>query len=361
MSFNIDFRNSGGKYILLALTVVLAYITYAATENFVLVRIQDGRLNVPNHFPPAPFPEDNPYSIEKAELGRQLFYEKLLSKDTTMNCSHCMKHEYAFSDGGVKISKGHNREPEMRNTMSLANVVYRNNIFWDGRGKRIEGPAYRSIFLKKIFSADTNEVNLRLKNHPKYPVLFEKAFGKGTEPTSFLAGQAIATYVRTFISGNSAYDRYILGDKSALTIEQIHGMDLFFSDKTNCSKCHSGIFFTDMKFHNTGTTTHYIDRGRFYVTGEFTDRGKFITTTLRNIEVTHPYLHNGEFATLEEVIENYNRGGLPFINKDTLMKPLGLTQTEKQALVAFLKSLTDHEFLNNPWFSDPNKENKAQK
>lgn len=358
----INIGKLGSPIILALIAVLIGYASLAAVDGAIYVKTQDGVLNVPEHFPPAPFPTDNPYTKEKAELGRWLFYEKLLSRDSTMSCGHCMKQEHAFSHGGVKFSKGFNREPEMRNTMSLMNSVYRNKLFWDGRGKRIEQPAYRSIFLPKIFASDTNEINVRLQNHERYPKMFERAFGPGVKPSVHLAAMAISTFVRTFISGNSPYDRYIQGDKNALTAEQIEGMNLFFSDRTNCSKCHAGINFTNLDFHNTGTTTHYFDRGRFYITNEFTDRGRFITPTLRNVEVTYPYTHNAEFDTLEEVIENYNIGGQKFINKDTLIKPLNLSFAEKKALVAFLKALTDREFLENPIFSDPHKkENRAEK
>jgi len=309
---------------------------------------------VPPHFPPIPFPRDNPYSPEKFELGRALFYDRNMSEDRTIaSCSHCMIQQYNFGDCGP-TSLGHSRNSMVRNVMNLTNSAYRKRKFWDGRGKRIESPAYRSFFLKSVFNSDTNVINERLRSDSVYVEMFENAFGKGTQPSVYLASRAIATFVRCFVSGNSAYDRYLNGDSSALSDMAKKGMKLFFSDRLNCSKCHSGLFFTDGKYHNTAVTTHYFDFGLFYITGDYKDKGKFLTPSLRNCEVSAPYMHNGELETLRDVIEHYNRGGRPFINKDTLIKPLYLTQSEKAALIEFLSSLTDWEFLRNKIFANPN-------
>lgn len=308
----------------------------------------------PPGFPSIPFPAENPYTRAKFELGRRLFYEKILVKDSSFkSCSHCMKQAYNFQDD-QPVSLGFNKLPEYRNTMSLTNVAYFDKIFWDGRGKRIEQPAYRSLFLPYIFGMDTNELQKRLKNHPLYPKLFKEAFGPDAEPTAYLTSLAISTFVRCLVSGNSPYDKYIRGDTNALTEQQKRGMKLFFSERTRCSVCHSGFLFTDLQFHNTGLKIHYFDFGREYITKNYADRGKFLTPSLRNVEVSAPYMHDGTFSTLEEVIENYNLGGKPFFNKDTLIKPLNLTPQEKLDLVNFLKALTDWEFLNNPNFSEPN-------
>ena len=311
--------------------------------------------DVPPGFPPIPFPADNPYSKVKAELGRKLYYERLLSKDSTIaSCSHCFKQQNGFTDN-VPVSLGFNQIPEFRNTMSHANVAYRdtNMIFWDGRGKRVESPALRSIFLPMVLGADTNEIQKRLENHPEYPELFRKAFGINAKPQAYLIAKAIATFVRTLVSGNSRYDKYIRGDSYALNASEKRGMDLFNSERTRCSVCHSGIFFTDMKFHNTGIVSHYFDLGRYVITGKAEDWGRFLTPSLRNVELSAPYMHNGELFTLEEILHHYNNGGKAFITKDTLMRPLNLTSTDIADLIAFLKSLTDYEFINNKKFSKP--------
>ncbi len=307
----------------------------------------------PPGFPPITFPQDNPYSKAKFELGRRLFYDKILVRDSSFkSCSHCLKQPNNFQDI-VPNSLGHLNIPEPRNTMSLTNVAYFDKIFWDGRGNRIEQPAYRSLFLPYIFGTDTNELQRRLENHHLYPRLFKEAFGENARPSAWLVSQAISTFVRCLVSGNSAYDRYIRGDTNALTESQKRGMRLFFSERTRCSVCHSGFLFTDLQFHNTGTSMFYADWGRYYVTKDYKDRYKFITPSLRNVEVSAPYLHDGTYKTLEEVIENYNRGGYPFLNKDTLLKPLILSKQEKEDLINFLKALTDWEFLTNPDFAEP--------
>lgn len=310
-------------------------------------------LSVPRHFPEPEFPEDNPYSDEKFELGRYLFYDPSMSPDGSIaSCSHCMKQEHNFGDN-TPVSIGFSLQPQDRNTMNLTNSVFRKFKFWDGRGSKIESPAYRSFFLKNVFGSDTNVINDRLRKSELYVKMFESAFGQGTEPSVHLASLAIATFVRTLISGNSAYDRFLNGDEKAMSQDAKNGMKLFTSERTNCSACHSGLMFTDDMFHNTGVMTHYFDFGRFYVSNNYMDRGKFLTPSLRNCEVSAPYMHSGELMTLDEVIEHYNRGGRPFIHKDTLLKPLNLSADEKQQLVAFLESLTDWEFIRNKKFSNP--------
>jgi len=341
--------------ILVILSGLLIFVSFGCKESSTTSNLPQEKdySKAPPGFPKVPFPEWNQYSRAKFELGRRLFYEKLLVRDSSFkSCSHCLKQAHNFQDN-VPNSLGHNNIPEPRNTMSLTNVAYFDKIFWDGRGKRIEDVAYRSIILPYIFGMDTIELQRRLENHPLYPKLFKEAFGNDARPTAWLVAQAISTFVRCLVSGNSAYDRYIRGDTNALTDSQKRGMKLFFSERTRCSVCHAGFLFTDLQFHNTGTSMFYADWGRFYVTKDYKDKYKFITPSLRNVEVSAPYLHDGTYQTLEEVIENYNRGGLPFINRDTLMKPLNLTRQEKEDLINFLKALTDWEFLTNPDFAEP--------
>lgn len=333
--------------------VLLASCSQNMSDNYTSTSIE--YLSVPSHFPEPVFPENNPYSKEKAELGRYLFYEPLLVKDTSFpSCSHCMKQEAAFCNN-LMIARGYNDIPEYRNTMSLVNAVYRNKLCWDGRADAIERNAYRSLTLKPIFASDTNELVRRLEASPLYTRLFAKAYGKDTKIQAYMISNAIATFVRTFISGTSRYDRYINGDKSAMTEQEIAGMHLFNSKRTNCSHCHSGIFFTDMDFHNTGVNTEYFDKGRYYVTNKYEDRGKFLTPTLRNIEKTAPYMHGGYLQTLDDVLEHYNRGGARFHQKDTMIRKLNLTKEEIASLKAFLLTLTDEDFLKDKRFSNPHK------
>lgn len=303
----------------------------------------------PDGFPPIPFPKNNPYSFEKEQLGRYLFFDKIFHKDSLFSCANCHNPRYAFASNIPNPIGGVNNALP-RNALSLVNVAYRKSLGWIGETISLEEAIYHDFDSPLFFKNDTNVIFKRLSRHPFYSQMFEKAFGKGTKPYPYLAAKAIATFVRTLISGNSPFDRYERGDTSALSTIAKKGMELFFSNKANCSKCHSGIFFTDGQPHNTGTTTHYFDFGYYYQSGKNSDRGKFITPTLRNIEFSSPYLHDGSYLTLEEVIENYNRGGLPFFNKDTLIKPLNLNNEEKKALIEFLRALSDTSFINSPRF-----------
>jgi len=343
------------KYILIILLSLFAISCSQNTSNKYEIA-ENEYLNVPSHFPAPNFPQSNPYTKEKAELGRYLFYEPLLVKDTSFpSCSHCMYQDAAFSNN-VQLARGYKNFAEPRNNMTLVNSAYRDIYFWDGRGKSIEATAYRSMTLQYIFASDTNEIVKRLENSLIYPKLFQKAYGANTKISAYLISQALATFVRTLISGNSKYDKYINGDINAMNEEEIAGMKLFNSEKTRCSVCHSGIFFSDMKPHNTGVVTHYFDKGHFWVTGKREHRGTFITPTLRNIAQTAPYMHLGDLKTLDEVLHHYNNGGSNYQMKDTLIRPLHLTNKEIKSLKAFLLSLTDEEFLNNKKFSNPHKQ-----
>jgi len=198
--------------------------------------------------------------------------------------------------------------------------------------------------------ADVAVIDERLKNDSNYVAQFTRAFGAGTVPSSKMAMKAIATFIRTVLSGNSRYDQYIHGNTSALNAPELRGMKLFFDTRTQCAACHSGYNFTDNEFHSTGLFTHYYDKGRHDFTRNPRDVGKFKTPSLRNIALTDPYMHDGHLTTLEETLDHYNEGGKQFINKDERIVPLNLTQEEKNDLIAFLKALTDEELIRNPKF-----------
>jgi cytochrome c peroxidase len=308
-------------------------------------------LKVPQGFPPVASPEDNPTTNDKAELGKRLFYDQILSKNRTLSCESCHRRSTAFCSTGDQISIGFNSELTERNVLSLINVSYTTNYTWDGHGSKLEDMIYNDFTFPLFFDNDTNVITDRLNADSLYVSQFKKAFGD--KPKPYLAANAMASFLRTIISGNSPFDKYRNGDKSALNAQEIRGMNLFFSDKVNCAKCHTGLHFTDYKYHNTATSTHYFDKGRWFVTNDDKDRGKFRTSTLRNVALTYPYFHDGVYRTLEQVVDNYNKGGNLFINRDTLMRPLNLTFYEKADLVAFLKSLTDSIFMKDARFDKP--------
>jgi len=304
---------------------------------------------VPPHFSALPESSDIPMNEASIELGRRLFYDTILSAGN-VSCATCHRQEYAFSDGGKQSSQGLKGLLTTRNAPPIMNMAYSDVYLWDGGisgNNSLPKVAYRVFQLPNEFGSDTNIINQRLNSHSLYQGLFRKAFGDGATASSWNAARAIAAFIRTIMSGNSRYDKYLQGDKSALNDDEKRGMDLFFSERTKCASCHSGIFFTDNDFHSTGIVTHYFDRGRNMITGENEDRGKFKTPTLRNIELTGPYMHNGEFNSLMEVLEHYNNGGKIFINKDSRIFKMGLSKSELLDLEAFLFALTDQSFIDN--------------
>ena len=291
-------------------------------------------------------PPENPVTQEKAALGRRLFFDKRLSVDESLACSDCHQPCRAFSDGkrvavGVKNQRGN------RNTPAIINRTYGRSFFWDGRISTLEEQVLQPIQNPKEMGAELPAIVERLRTDSTYRGLFQKIFGQPPE-VRFLA-YALATYVRTVLAGASRYDRYEAGEKTALTKPEQAGLRLF-RGKARCALCHSGSNLTDEDFHNTGIAWgegKFLDPGRFIVTGKKEDQGAFRAPTLREITNTAPYMHDGSLATLEDVIEYYNRGGNPNSYLDADLRPLNLTAEEKKALLAFLRSL-DGE-INEGW------------
>ncbi|MDA2927190.1 c-type cytochrome [Acidobacteria bacterium AH-259-G07] len=282
---------------------------------------------------------------EKAALGRRLFFDKRLSSDNSLACSDCHQPQRAFSDGkrvgvGVKNQRGN------RNTPAIINRTYGRFFFWDGRIVTLEEQVLQPIQHPKEMGAQLPTVVERLRTDATYQRQFENIFGKPPDVRSL--SYALATYVRTLLSGASLYDRYEAGEKAALSRLEQAGLGLF-RGKARCTTCHSGSNFTDEEFHNTGVFwgRQPYDPGRFVVTGLSKDTGKFKTPTLREIEHTAPYMHDGSLKTLKDVIEFYDRGGKRNPYLDAELRPLNLTAEEKKALLAFLRSL-DGE-INETW------------
>ena len=288
-------------------------------------------------------PPENPVTEEKVALGRKLFFDKRLSADNSLACSDCHQPRRAFSDGrpvavGVKNQLGN------RNTPVIINRAYGRSFFWDGRSPSLEEQVLQPIQNPKEMAGELTTVIERLKNDATYRSLFRKVFGSSPEERSL--SYALASYVRTLLSGNSAYDRYEAGEKTALTSQQQEGLGLF-RGKARCATCHSGSNYTDEEFHNTGVAWNGRgreqppgDSGRLIVTGQPQDEGKFKTPTLRDIELTAPYMHDGSFKSLEDVLKFYDGGGIPNHGLDQDIRPLHFTAEEKNALRAFLKALT---------------------
>lgn len=287
----------------------------------------------------APWPADNPYSVAKMELGRALYYDKRLSVDNTIACADCHNPKYAFTDGKA-VSAGVRNQLGGRSAPTVINRLYSVEQFWDGRAPTLEEQAKGPI-ANPIEMAHTHDGAVKnLRAVKGYAPLFKAAFGS-EEINIDLVAKAIATFERTIVSGNAPYDRYKAGNKAALGESARRGFAVFF-DKAKCDQCHIGVNFTDGSFNNLGVGMDKPnpDLGRELYTKRPEDRGAFKTPTLREIAKTGPYMHDGSLATLEDVVEFYNKGGIENPNLDKRMKKLELTEQEKKDLVEFLKSLS---------------------
>jgi cytochrome c peroxidase len=307
----------------------------------------------PPGFPPVPFPSTNVPSDTKIALGRILFYDPNLSITGKVSCASCHSQSLGFSDSSP-VSVGVRGSIGTRNAPPIINTAYQSSWFWDGRAGTLEQQVMTALTSAGEMDSDTSVVHGYLEQSSDYRLLFRDAFGE-SEPISLeRAVDAIATFCRTLISANSKYDQFLMGNTQVLDSNEKAGMSLFFSDRTRCASCHSGFNFSDNQYHSVALRAHYYDKGRALITGKERDIGKFKTPTLRNIALSGPYMNEGNFATLDDVIEHYNKGGNPFIYKDTSrIRPLNLTSTEKKQLRAFLHALTDEEFLQNPRFRNP--------
>ena len=292
-------------------------------------------LEDPNTYVPA----DNPLTKEKIELGRAIFFDKRMSKDNTIACASCHMAKKGFADG-MPVSTGIKGQKGGRSAPVSFNRVYSKAQFWDGRAATLEdqsiGPFTNPI---EHGFANHDEMVAKMKKMPGYRKLFQEVFG--WEITIQDVGRAVASFQRTVLSGNSAVDKYdIGGDQNALSDSAKRGLELF-RGKARCTRCHSGFNFTDEKFHNLGIgwDDNKVDLGRYMETKNPEDIGAFKTPTLREIARTAPYMHDGRFKSLEEVVKFYNQGGVKNPHQDNTIIPLEMTDDEQQDLVAMLKSL----------------------
>jgi len=344
--------------------------------------------SLPNGFPVPRVPDTNPMSAAKVELGRLLFYDKRLSGNGTQACAGCHHQDKAFTDGRA-LAIGSTGEGHPRSAQPLMNVAYHTTLTWANPSlMTLEAQAQVPLFGETPVEMGVNdhnkdEVLARLASDARYPALFTAAYPGDTAAVTWgNVTRALAAFQRTLISGNSRYDRYLQG-RDTLSASEERGLKLFFGEKAECFHCHAGFNFNDQvvhastqvldtPFHNTGlynvgNTGNFPlgNQGLFETTAKAGDRGLFRAQTLRNVEVTAPYMHDGSIATLEEVLDFYAAGGRhittgPYAgdgrlhpNKSDLVSQIDLNTQEKADIVAFLKTLTDHEFLTNPKFADP--------
>lgn len=335
------------RYLAISLLWVLS-IVGCKKENVSIVDKQPVLTAAPKGFPEIPFTEENPYSLEKWKLGKQLFFDNIMSVDYTVNCASCHKPELAFSDN-LSLSIGAGGLVGRSNAPSLVNVAYQPYFTRAGGVPTIEMQILVPIQEHDEFNFNIVKIAERMNKVPEYVEASRRAFDRDPDP--YVITRALGVFERTIVSGNSAYDKFkSQGLPNAMSSDAKSGMNLFFSTKTNCSHCHSGFNFTNYNFENNGLYYEYSDNGRRRFTGKYADEALFKVPTLRNVALTAPYMHDGSLRTLEEVVEHYNKGGVAHRNRSDAVKPLGLSLIEKKQLIAFLESLTDNSLINNPNF-----------
>jgi len=326
-------------------------------------------LDVPFFFSAPVIPADNPLTVEGVDLGRHLFWETALSRNNAISCGSCHAPEAAFSDN-AKFSVGVHGHLTRRNSMAIMNLAWNNKFFWDGRALTLEEQLLEPVAHPQEMDLTWPEAVSRIAESPLYQEKFTGAFGTPCVDSVRIT-YALAQFIRTMISADSKFDRALRTGGAVLTISEQRGLELFLAEAGDpqifpggqnggdCFHCHGGalIEFTDHGFHNNGLDSVLTDLGRAEVTGQPYDAGVFKTPSLRNIALTAPYMHDGRFATLREVIEHYNSGGHPSPTLDPLMKMqgtgLGLSEVAIDDLVHFLETLTDTEFVANESFSNP--------
>lgn len=315
-------------------------------------------LDVPAGLPEMKIPDNNPLSVEGIALGRKLFYDEILSADSTQSCASCHNPKDYFVDDEEQFSDGIDGIFGTRNSMPLFNVGYSKSFFWDGGTPTLEDQALDPVINPIEMHNTWKNAVASLNKHSDYPTLFKAAFADlDTVETKYVV-RALAQFERTLLSANTRFDKYKAGEIE-LTAQEKRGEEIFISEeKGDCFHCHSyGGTFTDFEFRNNGLDSVITDEGRYLITGKTADIGKFKTPTLRNIEFTAPYMHDGRFATLRECIEHYNTGVRPHPNTSPLVatKVKGRMNTaDIDDLISFLKTLSDYEFPNKPEFQKQN-------
>lgn len=305
-------------------------------------------MEVPAYFPDLEIPEDNLYSEDRWTLGKKLFYDNMLSIDSTISCGSCHDASLAFSDN-TAFSSGVAERPGTSNVPTLANVGFHPYYLREGGVPSLEMQAL--VPIQEHNELDFNIVLIaeRMAEDSTYVEMSRAAYDRA--PDAFVITRALANFQRSFISGSSRYDNHLLGEE-VLTMDELEGEKLFYSDRLQCGACHSSELFTDFSFANNGLYESYEALGRNRVTNLPEDLALFKVPTLRNIELTAPYMHDGSISTLDQVIDHYETGGAAHHNKSAILKPFILSDREQEQLVSFLKTLTDDSFVSDVNFKE---------
>lgn len=317
------------------------------------------------YFPKMPVSESNPVTVEGVALGRYLFYDPILSLDRTISCASCHRQEVAFSDAGQEFSSGIDGNAMKRNTLPLFNLAWYPALFWDGRASNIENQVFQPVRAHDEMNLQWTDAVNRIVKSKFYRAKFSAAF-PGQAIDSILIAKAIAQFERVLISNRSKYDK-VLQREASFTKEEYSGFVLMNDmTKGDCLHCHTtdaDALGTSLTFSNNGldsifNPSLYKDLGRGAITGNVRDNGKFKIPSLRNIALTAPYMHDGRFKTLDEVLDFYSEGVNHSVNIDSKMgmvhqKGVKLSKEEKQNIIAFLMTLSDSAFIKDPAFGNP--------
>ncbi|RKR84163.1 cytochrome c peroxidase [Mucilaginibacter gracilis] len=329
-----------------------------------VVVLHPAELSVPANFPAVKSDPDNPLTQEGIALGRMLFYDTRLSGLNRLSCASCHRQDIAFSDGVALNNIGESGNTLPRHAPALINLAWANNgLFWDGGSTNLESQAFGPLTSADEMHQNLSELEAELKQVPEYVQQFKTVFNGEVKSASIV--KALAQFERTLISGNSRYDRFIRKENGVqLSDQEQQGLALVNS---KCRSCHAGEFFTDNGYHNNGIDNDFsndalerIYMGRFRITNNQADLGKFKTPTLRNILLTAPYMHDGRFKTIDEVLAHYHNDIRISATTDPLLYQNGgqagipMTDQEMKAIKAFLATLTDTDFVQNPKLSKPN-------
>lgn len=301
------------------------------------VEIRPAAFKVPSHFSEPVIPDDNYPTLERIELGKALFFETRLSANNNLSCASCHKPEFAFADT-VKLHAGTEGNSGTRNTPSIINSAWLPYLLREGSVPDLERQILVPIQEQHEFNNNILKIVSILKEDPYYSDMAQKAYGRAFD--AWVLTRALSSYERSLVGANSAYDKWLLGDSKAMSLDAIEGMYLF-KDKLNCGSCHSGVLLTNYEFVNNGLYEVYSDPGRMRFTRQKEDEGKFKTPSLRNIAITLPYMHDGSLANLDAVIDHYAKGGSRHPNKDAKIEPFEISDLQKKQLKAFLEALTD--------------------
>ncbi|WP_337043916.1 cytochrome-c peroxidase [Emticicia sp. 17c] len=341
--------------LVILLTSGLVYLGVACSHNNAQVIKPEELFKVPANFPKPVYDfSKNPITNDGFELGKALFYDGNLSRDGTISCAECHSQSYAFTHHGHDLSHGIDNKIGIRNAPPIQNMAFQKEFFWDGGVFDLDLFSIAPIENPVEMDEKLGNVLDKLRKQEKYTTLFQKAYGsKDITTERFL--KALSQFMLTLVSANSRYDKYVRKEAGGtLTSDELEGLEIF---KQKCASCHSGELFTDHSYRNNGLPVYNKDdTGRMRITAAETDSYKFKVPSLRNIAVTAPYMHDGRFYSLDTVLNHYSDGVIDSKTLDAALKQnqalgIALNKDEKLKLIAFLKTLTDDEFLKNKRFA----------